>query len=325
MTGTTRRAAIGAVLATPMLGRVALAQDNWPNRPIRFIVAFAAGGAADTAARAIGAKVQELIGQSVVVENRTGGNAIVAANALLQSPADGYTFLVDAANQITNPILMRDIGFDYMTAFRPVTRLAVFPQVIAVKNDFPARTIQEFIQRARERPGTISVGTPPAAGMAHLALAQFQMQANIQLIHAPDRGGADAARDIAAGSVDAVLITTSSIRPPVQSGRARTLAVTSRERVASTPDVPSLHESGFQGFDMNDWNGLFAAAGTPAIAIQRLQQAVAQAARDPATRARMDPLGAILMGEPTEQFTSWLANERTVLRRVIEGARITIG
>jgi len=320
-----RRAALGALLATPSIGQVARAQDNWPNRPVRFIVAFAAGGAADTAARAIGAKVQEIIGQSVVVENRTGGNAIVAANATLQSPADGYTFLVDAANQITNPILMRDIGFDYLTAFLPVTRLAVFPQVIAVKQDFPARTIQEFIQRARERPGTISCGTPPAAGMAHLALAHLAMLANIQIVHAPYRGGADAARDIAAGSVDSVLITTSSIRPPMQAGRARVLAVTSKERVPAIPDAPTLSESGFPGFDVNDWNGLFAAAGTPPLAIQRLQHAVAQAARDPATRTRMDPLGAIMMGEPTAEFTAWLGNERGVLRQVIEGARITIG
>jgi len=322
MNAITRRAALGAALAIPFAAR---AQENWPNRSVRFIVAFAAGGAADTAARAIGAKVQEIIGQSVVVENRTGGNAIVAANATLQSPPDGYTFLVDAANQITNPILMRDIGFDYMTAFTPVTRLAVFPQVIAVKHDFPARTIGEFIAAARARPGTISVGTPPAAGMAHLALARFEQLAGIRLVHAPYRGGADAARDITAGSVDAVLITTSSIRPPVQAGRARVLAVTSRERVAAMPEVPTLHESGFEGFDLNDWNGLFATANTPAIAMQRLQAAVAQAARDPGVRARMDPLGAILMGEPSADFAAWLANERGVLRRVIEGANITIG
>jgi len=320
-----RRRGLLAGLAVPVLARPALAQDNWPNRPVRFIVAFAAGGAADTAARAVGAKVQEIIGQSMVVENRTGGNAIVAANALLQAPADGYTFLVDAANQITNPILMRDIGFDYLTAVLPITRLAVFPQVIAVKQDFPARTIQEFIARARAQPGTISCGTPPAAGMAHLALAQFAMLAGIEIVHAPYRGGADAARDIAAGSVDSVLITTSSIRPPMQAGRARVLAVTSKERVAAIPDAPSLNESGFPGFDMNDWNGLFAAPGTPALAMQRMQAAVAQAARDPVTRTRMDPLGAIMMGEPTAEFVAWLANERVVLRRVIEGARITIG
>lgn len=320
-----RRRMLLAALATPMLGRVAAAQEAWPNRPVRFIVAFAAGGAADTAARAIGAKVQEIIGQPVVVENRTGGNAIVAANALLQAPADGYTFLVDAANQITNPILMRDIGFDYLTAFLPVTRLAIFPQVIAVKHDFPARTIQEYIERARARPNTISCGTPPAAGMAHLALAQFSLLARVQLLHAPYRGGADAARDIAAGAVDSVLITTSSIRPPMQAGRARVLAVTSKDRVAAIPDAPTLNESGFPGFDLNDWNGLFAAAGTPPVALRRLQSAVAEAARDPATRTRMDPLGAIMMGEPTAQFASWLNAERDVLRRIIEGASITIG
>jgi tripartite-type tricarboxylate transporter receptor subunit TctC len=231
--------------------------------PIRWVVAFAAGGAADTAARAAGAKVGEILGQSVVIENRTGGNALIAAAAVLQSPADGYSFLVDAANQLTNPVLMRELPFDYRTAFAPVSQIASFPQVVAVRHDFPARTIEEFIAYAKDRPGTVSYGTPPAAGMAHLAGAQFQRLAGIRLVHAPYRGGADAARDIAAGVVDAVVITTSSIRPPVQAGRARILAVTSARRAAAYPDVPTLAERGFPGFDMNDWNGLFAAAGAP--------------------------------------------------------------
>ena len=124
-----------AFLAAPLLAAPALGQSEWPNRPIRWIVAFAAGGAADTAARSIAADMQEALGQNIVIENRTGGNAVVAASATLQSPADGYTFLVDAANQLTNPLLMRDLPFDYLTAFAPVTQISSFPQVIAVKQD----------------------------------------------------------------------------------------------------------------------------------------------------------------------------------------------
>jgi tripartite-type tricarboxylate transporter receptor subunit TctC len=321
----TRRGMMGGTLAAAALARPAIAQGEWPNRPIRWLVPFAAGGAADTAARAIAADMQEALGQNIVIENRTGGNAVIAANAALQSPRDGYTFLIDAANQLTNPVLLRDLPFDYATSFVPVTLVSSFPQVIAVKTDFPARTIQEFIAVAKARPGTISVGTPPAAGMAHLALAAFEHQAGIKLVHAPYRGGADAARDIMAGSIDAVLITTSSIRPPLQAGRARILAVTSLERVPSLPDVPTLAESGFPGFDLTDWNGLFAATGTPRAAIDRMAAVAKVSARAPAVRARMDPAGAIMVGNAPEEFSAWLAEQRRTAQQVIRTAGITLG
>lgn len=319
---TTRRAALGAALAMPMVAR---AQDSWPNRPIRFIVAFAAGGAADTAARSIAADMQEALGQNIVIENRTGGNATIAANATLQSARDGYTFLVDAANQLTNPVLMRDLGFDYQRDFVPVTQISSFPQVIAVKNEFPARNLAEFIAYAKANPNTISVGTPPAAGMAHLALAAFEQQAGIRLVHAPYRGGADAARDIMSGSIDAVFITTSSVRPPVSSGKARVLAVTSLERIPSLPDVPTIAESGFPGYDMNDWNGIFAATGTPMGPIMRIAATAAVSARAAAVRARMDPAGAIMIGSSPEVFANWLDGQRRTAVDVVRSAGITLG
>jgi tripartite-type tricarboxylate transporter receptor subunit TctC len=324
-TALNRRALLGSLLATPILGRGAFAQAEWPTRPMRWIVAFAAGGAADTAARSLAAEMQDMLGHNIVIENRTGGNAVIAANALLQSPRDGYTFLIDAANQLTNPALMRDLPFDYSTAFMPITQVSAFPQVLAVKTDFPARNIAEFIALAKQRPGTISVGTPPAAGMAHLALAAFESRAGIRIVHSPYRGGADAARDIMAGVIDAVLITTSSIRPPVVSGKARVLAVTSLERVPSLPDVPTLAESGFPGFDLNDWNGLFAGAGTPRPIIDRVAAVAATAAKAPAVRARMDPAGAIMIGNSPEDFANWLTIQRRNALDVIREANITLG
>ncbi|MDB5374655.1 MAG: Tripartite-type tricarboxylate transporter, receptor component TctC [Belnapia sp.] len=324
-----RRAALGLplglALAAPFAAPSARAQSAWPNRPLRWVVAFAAGGAADTAARAVAARAQEIIGQSIVIENRTGGNATIAANAVLQSPADGYSFLIDAANQITNPLLMRDLPFDYRTAFAPVSQVASFPQVIAVRQDFPAATLAEFIAQAKAAPNTISYGTPPAAGMAHLAGELFQRLAGIRLVHAPYRGGADAARDIMAGVIDAVLITSSSIKPPVQSGRARILAVTSAQRAAAYPEAPTLAESGFPGYEMNDWNGLFAAAAVPQPIILRMAAAIAEACRDAGVRSRMDPLGAELIGSTPEGFASWLEAQRPIIARVVREAGITLG
>ncbi len=318
-----RRSLLGAALGMPFVARSGFAQE-WPARPVRLIVSFAAGGAADTVARAYGATLQEILGQPIVVENRTGGNALIAANAALQSPADGYTFLVDAANQITNPLLMRDLPFNYERAFLPVSQLASFPQVIAVKSGFPAQTIQAYLERARANPGTITYGTPPTAGMGHLAGELLQQRARIQLVHVPYRGGADAARDISAGSVDSVIITTSSITPVVASSRAKVLAVTSAHRADAFPDAPTLAESGLPGFDMNDWNGVFAATGTPRPIIERLQSAIAQAARSEAVRSRLTPLGAEVLGSSEAEFADFLARSRTILARVIEDGRITI-
>ena len=315
-----RRSLLGASLALP-----ALAQDAWPSRTLRLIVAFAAGGAADTAARTLGQKLAEILGQSVVIENRTGGNAVVAQSAIMQAPKDGYSFLVDAANQLTNTALMKDPPFDYRRDFIAVSQFCIFPQVIAVKQDFPARNIQEFVAYLRAHPGQVSYGTPPTAGMAHLAGEQFQRRLGVRMVHTPYRGGADAARDITASVVDAVLITTSSIRPPVQAGKARVLAVTSLDRVPTMPEVPTLHESVLPGFDMNDWNGLFAANGVPPEIIQRMSRAVGQACQDAVVRQRMDASGAIMVGSTPEAFAAWLEIQRAGVEQVIREAGITLG
>lgn len=153
------------------------AQGSWPNKGLRVLVPFSAGGAADTSARAISAAMGAIVNQSIVVENRTGGNAMIAAQAALQAPADGYTFLWDAANQLTNPILLKNIPFDYKTNFIPVTLAVRVPQVLAVKADFPAKTLKEFVAYAKANPKKIACGTPPSGGMGHLAMAMFQQVA----------------------------------------------------------------------------------------------------------------------------------------------------
>lgn len=321
---TGRRSLLLTALAAPFIAREGFAQGDWPKGPIRWVVAFAAGGAADTVARNVALRVSEIVGQQVIIDNRTGGNAVVAANAVLQAPRDGQTFLVDAANQITNPLLIKDLPFDYQQTWIPVTQLSSFPQVVAVKDDFAAKTIQEYVAAAKAKPGTISYGTPPAAGMGQMAGEELQRRAGIKLIHAPYRGGADAARDIGAGAIDSVIITTSSIRPPLAAGRVRILAVTSLKRTAAFPNVPTLAESGYPGFDLNDWNGLFAATGTPAALIDRMQAVVAEAIKDPKVRERLDPSGAELVASTPAGFKAWLDGQRTLLTGLVKDAGIKL-
>jgi tripartite-type tricarboxylate transporter receptor subunit TctC len=317
---------LGAALAAPILARHGWAQSNdWPKGPVRWVVAFAAGGAADTVARNLAQRVTEILNVQILVENRTGGNSVVAQTAVAQAAKDGQTFLIDAANQVTNEYLIKDVPFNYEKQWLPVSLLSSFPQVVAVKEEFPAKTIQDYIAAAKAKPDSISYGTPPAAGMAHMAGEELQRRAGIKLIHTPYRGGADAARDIGAWAIDSVIITTSSIRPPLAAKRARVLAVTSLKRATIFPDVPTLAESGYPGFDLNDWNGMFAAEGVPQPIIQRMQQATAEAAKDAKVRERLDPSGAELVCNTPEVFGAWLREQRALLGKLIKEANIRLG
>lgn len=327
--GTTKRRSILkaglGVMAAPFVGAQAFAQSAWPNKSIRVIVPFSAGGAADTSARAICAALGETIGQSVIVENRTGGNAMIAAQAVLQAPADGYTFLWDAANQLTNPILLKNIAFDYKSSFVPVSLAVRVPQVLAVRENFPAKNLKEFVAYAKANPKKVTCGTPPSGGMGHLAIAMFQQVAGIELIHTPYRGGADAVRDLMGGQIDSTLLTLSTAIGAVQAGKARILGLTSLERTKSYPDVPTIAEQGYLGFDMDDWFGFFAAKGTPKQAIDGLQAATTKAAKSPAVIKTIDSRGMVLVVNTSAQFASWLEAQRAALEKLIRTANISIG
>jgi tripartite-type tricarboxylate transporter receptor subunit TctC len=312
--------ALAAATAAPFVS----AQAAWPNRPVRLIVPFSPGGAADTSARRVGERIAKVLGQPLVIENRTGGNAVVAAQAVLQAERDGYTFLWDAANQLTNQVLVRNLAIDYKASFAPVSLAVRAPQVLIVRGEFPARTLEEFLAAARARPDTISVGTPPSGAMGHLALALLQQRANVRLVHTPYRGGADAARDVMGGQIDAGLLTVSTARGTLTDGRARMLAVTSAQRNPAFPDVPTIAERGFAGYDMDDWFGLFAATGTPEAAIRGMQAATAEAVKDTELRGQIAPLGMELVGNSTAEFAGWLDRQRDVLHQVIRDANISL-
>ena len=317
----TRRAMLAAAVAP--LATPALAQP-WPGRPIRVLVPFAPGGAADSAARTILPRMGERLSTTFVVENRTGAGGSIGGAEVARATPDGFTLLWDASSHIVNHALLRGLTFDYATAFLPVSQVCTFPQVVAVKADFPARDIAAFIAMAKARPNTINMGTQGNATAGHLGLARFAREAGIEVTHVPYRGGADAARDLAAGTMDGVFITALSARPVVESGRARFLAVATAQRLAALPDVPTLAEAGLAGFDVSEWVGLFAPAGTPVAIAERLQQALAATLAEEEVRARLERLGALPVGSTPAAFARFVTEGRAAMTVLVREANIRI-
>lgn len=315
----TRRAALAApALLLPLAAR---AQAAWPTRSIRLVVPFAAGGAADSAARILTPRMGERLGQGFVVENRTGASGSLGGLEVARAN-DGHTFLWDASSHIVDPSLLRGLPFDYATAFAPISLVVTFPSAVAVKNDFPARTLAEFVAAAKARPGVITVGTQGNATAGHLGLAAFTRRAGIDVVHVPYRGGAAAAQDLASGAIDAVFTTLVSAGPVVDGGRARFLAVGTTTRVESRPDVPTIHESGYPGFDSNEWAGLFGPATTPPAVVAAMFEALTAAITDPALRARLVQIGCVPVASRPEDFARFVREGREAMAALVREANI---
>jgi len=310
-----RRAALATPLMLPAL-RGAMAQGTYPNRPIRVLVPFAPGGQSDTVIRLLGPKMAEALGQSIVVENRPGAGGSIAGGQVAQAPADGYTLLFDSFGFLIIPFLVKGLSYDHEKSFAPVAQAVSAPYVLVVKKDLPVRTLAEFIDHAKKNPG-VSYGTPGTGTVGHLAGALLASRAGIQLEHIPYRGGAEAARDIAAGSLDAAISTANSLRPVIEDGRAAGIALTSGERRGSLANLPTIAESGFPGFDLTSWNSLFAPAGTPAPVIARLEAAVRAAVADPATRQKLVLAGNDPSDEGAEAFGARIRREREVVAKIV--------
>ncbi len=303
------------LLLAPFLAAPALAQ-TFPDRPIRIVLPFAAGGNSDTLIRLIAPKLREVLGQPIVIDNRPGGGGTIAAGVVAQAPADGHTLFFDAFNFVVTPLLVRTTSVDYERGFAPVAAVATAPYVFAVRRGFPATTIPALVDYVKRQPG-LPYGTPGAGTVGHLAGVLLAQQADIRLEHLPYRGGADVARDLAAGSLDLACITASSLRPLVEDGRATGVALTSAERRGSMARLPTVADSGYPGFDLNSWNGIFAPAATPPAAVARLEAAVQAAIADPETQARITPTGNDPFYLSSADFSARVARDRVMVRRIV--------
>ncbi len=314
----TRRAAIAAALATPSL---AYAQA-FPNRPLRMICPFAAGGSADASARQLAEALTPVLGQPVVVENRPGGGATIGAQAVARAQPDGHTLLYGTPGpQIINPHLMRSVPYDPERDFAPVAGYKRAPNLLAVHPGLPARNLQELIALAKARPGTLTFASSGIGSSSHLAGEMLKFLAQIDITHVPYRGTSQALTDLMAGTVSMALDTLSILLPLSRNGNLRALGVTTPQRSALASDLPALAET-LPGFDAAPFNYIATTGGTPAPIVARLNQAVVGILNDPAYRARMEALGEEATPSSPEELAATIRAESARWKQVIEAAGI---
>ena len=297
--------------------------QSYPDRPIRLIAPFPAGGLADVLARAVGDQMTKSLGQPVVVENRAGAGGNTGALAVATAAPDGYTLLMSSAGILTaNPFLYSKMPFDVETAFIPVSNVAEMSMLLVVHPNVEAKTLKDFVALAKARPGKLNFGSPGIGTTGHLGLAMFMHAAKVQITHVPYRGAAPAVQDLIAGQIDGVVDNPPTVISHIQGGKLRPLAVAAKSRMKLLPDVPTAAEGGVANYEASSWFGIAAPAGTPAPIIERLHKEIVAAVRSPAMQERFAKTGAQLVGNSPQDFAAQIRAERARWGEIIKAAGI---
>jgi tripartite-type tricarboxylate transporter receptor subunit TctC len=312
--------ALGLASLAPALP--AAAQGWSPQRTIRMIVPYAPGGGADTTARLLAGPMSAALGQTVVVENRGGAGGSIGAGEVARSAPDGYTVMLDALGFVATPSLLPRLPFSYATAFTPVTQVTVLPQIMLVPRKAPYSTLQEFIGYARKHPNSMTYGSSGNATAAHLASVLLLRRAGLEMEHSPYRGGGPALQDLLGGSLAFVFGTVSSSTQLVRDGQVKALGVTTARRIEALPELPTIAEQGFPGYELNEWNGFYVPAATPEPVIASLYGAVTRALQDEAVKARLAAMGAEAVGSSPAAFAPFLLQQRETMGNLIREAGI---
>jgi tripartite-type tricarboxylate transporter receptor subunit TctC len=308
--------------AALLIGTSAAAQD-FPLKPIRVVVGFAAGGPTDVIARIIAQDMTVMFGQSVIVDNRTGANSLIATELVAGAAPDGYTLLFASLSHNVNAILLPKVQYGPLRSFAPVSLAAVLPLLLVTKPDAPFNTVQDLIKLAKAKPGELTYGSAGNGGSAHLAAALLETSSGARMTHVPFRGNAPALAEVLAGRVTFMFYPMIGISEYVSAKRLKVLAVGTAKRHPDYPSVPTLNESGFPGFeDTAPWVGLLAPAGTPAAVINRLNDALRKSIARPESKKRLEALGAINVGDTPAEFTAFLKKDWERWARVIKAAGV---
>jgi tripartite-type tricarboxylate transporter receptor subunit TctC len=311
------------LLAVLLTTSATAAAQAYPNRPIRFIVPFPPGGSGDVVVRAVGQKLTEAWGQAVVVDNRAGASGNIGLQVAARSAPDGYTLVLGTAStHAINPGLQRNLPYDIQKDFAAIAMLISVPNILVAHPSVPARTMKELIELARARPGQLGFASNGIGTSAHMAGELLKKEARIQLVHVPYKGAGIAINDVLGGHVPLLFGAVATSLPHVQSGRLRALGVTSLQRSAAAPDVPTVVEAGLPGFEVVQWFGAFAPSATPADVVSRLHDGISQALQAPEVKERLVRQGFDVPQISREKFGAYVRDELAKWTRVIREAGI---
>jgi len=320
-----RRSFRAVLAAVVTLAAASASAQNYPTKPIKLLVGFAAGGPTDVIGRVVAQDLSTSLGQNVLVENKAGANSLIATQEVKRAPPDGYTLMVTTLSHNVNAILLADKKpYDPIADFTPVSLVALLPLVMVTKPDSPFNSVQDVVKTAKAKPGEVSYGSAGNGGSAHLAAALLETLSGTQMTHVPFRGNAPALTEVMAGRVTFMFYPMVGIADQVEQKRLKALAVSTAARHPDYPGAPTMAEAGFPGFEeYTQGLGIIAPAGTPAPVVKRLNEAVRASLEKPETKEKLKALGAITDGGSTPaEFQAWLKKDAERWERVIKAANV---
>ncbi|MDM0057371.1 tripartite tricarboxylate transporter substrate binding protein [Variovorax fucosicus] len=316
----THAAAVCALLSAPVLVHA----QAWPAKPIRWVVTYPPGGTVDAVARVIAPKLSLRLGQPVVIDNRAGAGGAIGGDLVAKSAPDGYTVMLDASNHAQNPALRTKMPFDTMRDLAPVSLLVKVPNVLVVNPGAPIAGVKELIALAKAKPGEVNYASSGNGSAQHLAAELFSSMAGVRMTHVAYKGGGPALTDVMAGQVPVFFASVASGLPYIQSGKLRALAVTGKSRTPVLPQLPTVAESGLPGYEVYEWNGVFVPSGTPAPIVDRLSRELAAVLKDPDVHARLEAIGAEVIGSTPAELDAFRKAEMAKWSKVAKENRIQL-
>jgi tripartite-type tricarboxylate transporter receptor subunit TctC len=322
-----RRLMLHGCIAMSLAGylNLSFAQSTWPQKPIRFIVPFVPGGTSDIVARTVSQELSKQLPYPVILENKAGGGGVPAMQEVAKSAPDGYTMILGhVGSMAVNPYIFTNTGYDVNKDFAPVTLLAKVPSLFVVHPDLPVETLKELVAYAKNNPGKLNYGSAGNASAGHLAMEYLKLTTGMEITHIPYKGTGPALTDLLAGRIQVFSAGTPALLQYIRSGKLRAIATGTPQRISSLPNLPTVAESGYKGFESVQWYGILVPAGTPESVIKRIQEESYKALRTPAVAERFASEDAVIGGGSPAEFAALIAQQQRVWKDVVTRANIRV-